>query len=202
MGQRIAAVDDYIARQRPFAVPILEHLRKVVHETCPEVVEVIKWGHPHFEHRGPLAGMAAFTAHATFGFWKEALLRKGDAPLGRPNAKAMGSFGRLTSLADLPADRALRALLRRAMKLNEDGVKLPSRSRKANAVRPPADFLPAVRGNRRALATWQSLAPSHRREYVEWVTEARTAPTRQRRLATTVEWLAEGKRRNWRYERR
>lgn len=204
MGKRIAAIDAYISRQQPFAIPILERLRDLVHETCPGVVEVIKWGHPNFEYKGPFAGMAAFKAHATFGFWKDALLRKGSAPLGKSDEKAMGSFGRLTSLADLPGERAMRALIRRAMKLNDDGVKLPSRSatRKPIVVRPPAYFLAAVRSNRRALATWEGLAPSHRRDYVEWVTGAKTEPTRERRLATTVTWLSEGKRHNWKYERR
>lgn len=204
MGKRIAAVDAYIARQQPFAIPILERLRELVHEICPEAEEVVKWGAPHFDYRGPFAGMAAFKAHATFGFWKDALLRDGDRPFGKSTEKAMGSFGRLTSVRDLPSKREMTALVRRAMKLNEDGVKLPHRSgtRKAPAVRPPAWFLAALRRNRRALATWEGLAPGHRREYVEWVTEAKTEPTRERRMATTVEWLAEGKRRNWKYERR
>lgn len=204
MGKRIAAVDAYIARQQPFAIPILERLRELVHEHCPEAEEVIKWGFPHFEYRGPFASMAAFKAHATFGFWKDALLRKGGAPLGKSAGKAMGSFGRLASVRDLPPKRELAALVRRAMKLNEDGVKVPNRSaaRRPVVVRPPAYFLAAVRANRKALATWESLAPSHRRDYVEWVTEAKTEPTRERRLATTVAWLAQGKRRNWKYEQR
>lgn len=204
MGKRIAAVDAYIAKQQPFAKPILEYLRELVHETCPDVVESIKWGQPAFDYRGPFAGMGAFKAHAVFGFWKHALLAGGKASLGRSREKAMGSFGRLASLDDLPARRTLVALLRKAMKLNDEGVRVRARPRAGNAaaVRPPADFLAAVRANRRALAAWESLAPGHRREYVEWVTEAKGAATRERRLATTVEWLSQGKRRNWKYERR
>jgi len=203
MGERIPEVDAYIAKQRPFAVPILEHLREVVHATCPGVTEVMKWGMPHFEYKGPFAGMAAFKAHATFGFWKESLLRRGGRPLGRSGEAAMGSFGRIASLRDLPPKRELVALLRRAMKLNDDGVRRPVRAaRTPAAVRPPADFTAALRRNRRALATWDGLAPGHRREYVEWITEAKRAETRARRLATAIEWLAEGRRRNWRYEKR
>lgn len=204
MGQRIRDVDAYISRQRPFAVPILERLRDLVHEACPEVVEVIKWGHPNFDYRGPFAGMAAFKAHATFGFWKDALLRTAGRPLGKSTEKAMGSFGRLASLDDLPSKRDMLALVRRAKKLNDDGIKHPARSepRKPVVVRPPAYFLAALRANRKALATWEALPPGQRREYVEWVTEAKTQPTRERRLATSVEWLAAGKRRNWKYERR
>lgn len=203
MGERIPEVDAYIAKQRPFAVPILEHLREVVHATCPGVTEVMKWGMPHFDYKGPFAGMAAFKAHATFGFWKESLLRRGGPPLGRSSEAAMGSFGRIASLRDLPPRRELVALLRRAMKLNDDGVRRPVRAaRRPAAVRPPADLLAALRRNRPALATWEALAPGHRREYVEWITEAKRDETRARRLATAVEWLAEGRRRNWRYEKK
>ena len=204
MGRRIAAVDAYIARQRPFAIPILERLRDLVHEFCPEAEEVIKWGMPHFEYKGPFAGMAAFKAHATFGFWKDSLLRRGGRPLGRSREKAMGSFGRLASVDDLPTKREMGALVRRAMKLNDERVKLPQRSgpRKPVVVRPPAWFLAAVRANRKALATWQALPPGHRRQYLEWVREAKTEPTRQRRMATTVEWLAAGRRLDWKYEKR
>lgn len=202
MGQFAPAVDAYIARQQPFARPILTHLRAVVHAACPEVTEGIKWGMPCFEHHGLLANMAAFKAHAAFGFWKDKLLRDRQAGLPAPAVAAMGSFGRLTSVRDLPARRVLVQLVRAAMRLNEDGVRRVPKApaRKPAAVRPPAWFLARVRANRRALATWQAFAPGHRRDYVEWVTEAKTAATRERRLAITLEWLAAGKRRNWRYE--
>jgi uncharacterized protein YdeI (YjbR/CyaY-like superfamily) len=203
MGKRIAAVDAYIARQQPFAKPILVHLRDLVHEACPDADEVIKWGMPHFEYKGPFAGMAAFKAHATFGFWKEALLREGKASLAKSDEQAMGSFGRLRSLDDLPSRRTLASLIRKAMKLNDDGVKHPKRSsaRKPIVVRPPAWFMTALRQKPKALATYEAFAPSHKREYVEWVTEAKTEATREKRLATMLAWLAEGKRRNWKYER-
>jgi uncharacterized protein YdeI (YjbR/CyaY-like superfamily) len=201
MGKRITAIDAYIARQQPFARPVLEYLRDLVHETCPDAVEVIKWGHPNFEYKGPFAGMAAFKAHATFGFWKHSLLVDGKATLGKSDEKAMGSFGRLTSVDDLPGRRTLVALVKRAMKLNDDGIKNPARSgpRKPVVVKPPAYFMAAVRANRKAVATWEGFAPSHKRDYVDWVTEARTEPTREKRLATTVAWLAQGKKRNWKY---
>lgn len=204
MGKRIAAVDAYIAKQQPFAKPILVHLRDLVHETCPGADEVIKWGMPHFDYKGPFAGMAAFKAHATFGFWKESLLRKGDTPLGKSDEKAMGSFGCLRSLDDLPSQRTLVSLIRKAMKLNEDGIKNPARSgaRKPIVVRPPAWFMAALRKKPKALATYEGFPPGQRREYVEWVTEAKTEATREKRLATAVAWLAEGKRRNWKYEKR
>lgn len=201
MGQFAPAVDAYISRQQPFARPILTHLRAVVHAACPEVTEGIKWGMPCFDHHGLLCNMAAFKAHAAFGFWKEKLLRDQQAGLPAPAVAAMGSFGRLTSVRDLPAKAVLLKLVRAAMRLNEAGVprapKAPARA--STAVHPPAWFMARVRANRKALATWTGFAPGHRREYLAWVTEAKTAPTRERRLATTVAWLAEGKRHNWRY---
>ena len=202
MGQYSAAVDAYIAEREPFARPILEYVRALVHEACPEVRESIKWSFAAFEYRGLLCSMAAFQRHASFGFWKHALLRERVPGLSEPAEKAMGSFGRLASIRDLPPRRTLLKLVREAMKLNEEGVARPVRTavRKPAAVRPPAWFLARLRANRRALATWKAFAPSHRRDYLEWVTEAKTEATRERRLATTLEGLAAGKRRNWRYE--
>jgi uncharacterized protein YdeI (YjbR/CyaY-like superfamily) len=204
MGKRSREIDAYIAKSQPFAQPILEHLRELVHEVCPEVEERIKWSHPAFEYKGPFAMMASFKAHATFGLWKHSLLVGTDSKLAAASEQAMGSFGRLTSLADLPSRRTLVSLLRKAMKLNEDGIKQPTRAaaKKQIVVRPPADFLTALRRNKKALATYQALPPGAKRDYVEWVTEAKTQATRERRLSTAVAWMAEGKRRNWKYERR
>ena len=204
MGKRIRAIDVYIAKSQPFARPILNHLRDLVHEVCPEVEERLKWSHPAFDYKGPFVMMAAFQEHATFGLWKHTLLAGGKAQLGKSNEKAMGSFGRLTSVDDLPSRRTLVALLRKAMKLNEDGVKHPVRSapKQSIVVRPPADFLGALRRNKKAHATYQSFPPGAKRDYVDWVKEAKTQATRERRLATAIEWMADGKRRNWKYEKR
>lgn len=196
MPRRDPRVTAYIARATPFARPILRHLRAAVHEACPEVEEGIKWGMPAFLHHGLLCGMAAFQAHATFGFWRH---REVLGP--RAGQAAMGSYGRLTSLADLPARRALLAQVRKAAALNEAGPRRAATPRKRPAPATPADLRRALRGNPRARATWEGLAPSHRREYVEWVTEAKRAETRTRRVATALAWLAQGKRRNWKYER-
>lgn len=204
MGKRLPEITAYIDKAQPFARPILRRLRELLHDACPEVVEVIKWGHPNFEYKGPFAGMAAFKAHATFGFWKDELLRGEKVSLGKSNEKAMGSFGRLTSVSDLPAERAMKSLIKQAMKLNDDGIKRPAlaRSKQPIVVKPPAYFLAALQKNKKALAAYEAFAPSHKREYVEWVVEAKTEATRERRLQTAIEWMAEGKRRNWKYERR
>ena len=199
MTQRDPRVDAYIARQADFARPILEHVRAAVHEACPEVEETIKWGMPSFVHGGRiLAGMAAFKQHASFGYWKHALVMGEGA-----QRDGMGSYGKMATLKDVPSKRRLVADIRRAMQLNEAGVKTRG-PRKAAAPKPPPeappDLLAALAKNRKARTTFEALAPSHRREYVEWITEARRDETRARRLAQTVEWLAEGKRRNWKYE--
>jgi uncharacterized protein YdeI (YjbR/CyaY-like superfamily) len=199
MGTRDPRITAYIANAASFARPILTHLRALVHEACPEAEETLKWGMPTFMHHGILCGFAAFKAHATFGFWKGSLIL--DAR-GRPAEAAMGNFGRLTAVSDLPARRVLLGYVRQAARLNEAGVKVKRNSRPTPkpAVRMPADLRAAMAGAAKARATWEAFSPSQRREYVEWITEAKRPDTRQKRLATTIEWLAQGKRRNWRYE--
>lgn len=192
-------IDDYIAQAAPFARPILRHLRKAVHAGCPEARETIKWGSPHFEYKGPLCGMAAFKAHCAFGFWKASLVL-GDGTKG--GRDGMGHFGRIASLADVPAEKVLVAYVRTAAKLNETGVKDPAMVRKQRADLPTPDYLTtALRANTKARAHFGKLSASCRREYIEWLKEAKRDETRKKRLATALEWLAEGKSRNWKYER-
>ncbi|HWS78630.1 MAG TPA: YdeI/OmpD-associated family protein [Thermomonas sp.] len=191
-------IDAYIERAAPFAQPILAHVRELVHQACPSVEESIKWGMPSFSHAGGiLCGMAAFKQHASFGFWKHALV-VGE---GEPR-DGMGSYGRMTSLADLPPDRTLLAHLRKAMKLNEDGVKAPT-TRKSTPKPPPQapqDLAAALAGNRAAKSVFDAFPPGCKREYIEWIIEAKRPETRAKRLAQAVGWMAEGKRRNWKYE--
>jgi hypothetical protein len=191
-------IDAYIAKAQPFAKPILKHLRAIVHEACPEVEETIKWSFPHFDYRGEMmCSMAAFKAHCAFGFWRGPQL---VGPASR-NGEAMGDFGRIASLDELPSKTRLKALVKAAMKLNEAGVKRVARKR--GAPKPPAvvpkDLAAALANDAKARATFDAFPPSQRREYIDWITEAKTAATRERRLATTLEWLAEGKPRNWKY---
>jgi len=196
MARRDPRVTAYIGRAAPFARPILRHLRAVVHEACPEVEEALKWGMPAFLHHGLLCGMAAFKAHATFGLWRsqEVLGVQGDRD-------AMGSYGRITAVADLPARRTLLAQVRKAATVNEAGPRrVAPRRRKPAPVTPP-DLRAALSRNARAKAAWERFPPGHRREYIEWITEAKQPETRARRLATTVAWVAQGKGRNWKYQR-
>lgn len=200
MGQKIDAVDEYIANAADFARPILTHLRDVVHKACPEAVEEIKWGFPHFMYKGMLCSMAAFKAHMAFGFWKGELLldRMGDAG----SREAMGHFGRITAKADLPPAKKITEWIKIAMTLNDDGVKAPNRQKKPAAQKTltvPDCLLAALKKNKKAAATFEAFSYSHRKEYVEWINEAKTEPTREKRLLQTIEWLAEGKSRNWKY---
>lgn len=193
-------VDAYIAKAPPFAQPILTHLRAVVHDACPDVVETLKWGVPSFEYRGLLAGMAAFKAHAAFGFWKGDLV---TGPTGK-SAEGMWGFGRLTSVKDLPSKRILAGYVKKAMALNESDVKV-ERPRKHKPValdQLPPDLLAALAKSAKARKVFEAFPPSAKRDYIEWVVTAKRPETRAARVATAIEWMAEGKRRNWKYERK
>jgi uncharacterized protein YdeI (YjbR/CyaY-like superfamily) len=197
MGTRDPRVDAYIAKSAAFARPLLERLREAVHETCPQVVETMKWSSPFFVYRRAiLCHMAAFKEHVAFGFWKGSLIDTGEK-----RGEAMGHFGRLAKLADLPAKSALRGYIEQAMALQEAGVK-PPRARPARPkpeLEVPPDLSAALHRSKKARTTFDAFPPSHRREYIEWITEAKRAETRAKRVAQAIEWLAEGKPRNWKY---
>jgi len=193
-------IDAYIRKAAPFARPILTRVRRVMHSALPDVEETLRWGHPTFMHKGLLGGFAAFKQHATLGFWKHALLVK---QLPKVDGKGMGNFGRLTSVDELPSDAALARLVKAAAKLNADGTKMPRpKGPKKPPVRTPAYLVGALQKNRKALATYEAFPEGKRRDYVEWLTEAKTDTTRAKRLDTAIAWMAEGKSRNWKYESR
>ena len=190
-------VDAYIARSADFARPILDHLRAVVHASCPEVEESLKWSMPFFSYQGaPMCMMAAFKQHCGFGFWLSKQV------VGTAADDGMGQFGKLASLRDLPPKRVLAGYVKKAMALNEAGVRL---SRPKAAAKPsptlPGDLAALLAQKKYAAArtTYQGFSPSAQREYVDWIGAAKTDATRQKRIATTLEWLAEGKPRNWKY---
>jgi len=190
-------VDSYIQRVQPFARPILEHVRARVHEAIPGVVETLKWSAPAFTLDGKiLLMMAAFKAHAALNFWRGQEI--GD---GGPKAGAMGQFGKLTSLADLPDDATFAALVREAAAL---AATAPAPRKPKHAPKPPPDLHPefaaALAANPAANATLDGFSPSARRDYLEWISEAKQDSTRAKRIAAAVEWLAEGKKRHWKYQ--
>ena len=200
MGTRDPRVDAYIAKSAEFARPILTHIREVVHAAAPEIEETMKWSMPFFDYKGTVCNMAAFKEHCSFGFWKASLLFP-DAP---PSRDAMGQMGRITSIKDLPPKRELTRLVKEAVKLNEDGVKAARRTGRAPKpeLETPDDLAAALRRNKAANAAFKGFPPSHRREYIEWIIEARRDETRKKRIEQAVAWIADGKSRHWKYERR
>lgn len=197
MANRDPRIDAYIAKSADFAKPILEHLRSVVHAAYPDVEEAIKWNCPHFLYEGKLVcSMAAFKQHCSFHFWH------GKDVVGETHQEGMGQFGKITSIKELPNKKELVAYVRKAMALRDAGV---TRQRSAPARKPPlvlpADFAALLKKHTTARKNYEAFSPSAQREYVEWITEAKTDATRQKRIATALEWLAEGKHRNWKYQK-
>lgn len=198
MGKRDPRVDAYIAKSADFARPILSHVRSLIHEACPDAVETMKWSVPHYEHKGILCGVAAFKQHCNIILWKGALIAGGE---GRDEK---GQIRNITSLEDLPDDATMKHLIQEAARLNEQGVKADPRRRNTvkKPVALPVELRKALKRNRRAATAFEKFPPSHKREYAEWIAEAKGADTRQRRAENAIEWIAEGKSRNWKYERR
>jgi uncharacterized protein YdeI (YjbR/CyaY-like superfamily) len=192
MPKKDPRIDAYIAKSTAFAKPILKRLRGAVHAGCPDVVETIKWGMPHFEHEGMLCGMAAFKAHCTFGFWNRAL----KIP---DKEGAMGQFGCITAVSDLPADRVLVGYVREAARLNEAGVKVGPIRKARKPLPVPAALTAALKKKTGAVSKFKAFSPSQQREYSEWIVEAKTDATRSKRIATAVAWIGEGKPRMWKY---
>lgn len=195
-------VDAYIEKSAAFARPILENLREAFHAGCPGLAETIKWGVPSFEYQGILGGMAAFKKHVGFGLWKSRLMPEFEKTFGRPGrASAMGA--QFQSVQDLPAKKVLVAFVKEARRLNEAGVKEPKRAaaQPRPPIRVPADLKAALSKHATARATFAAFPPSQKREYLEWITEAKRPVTRAKRIATTLGWLAAGKHRNWKYAR-
>ncbi len=200
MGTRDPRIDAYIAKSADFAKPILSHLREVVHFACPDVEETMKWSTPHFTYRGMMAGMAAFKEHCAFGFWKGGLIVDTKTATGE---KAAGQFGRITKVADLPPKKVIAGYVKDAMRLNDEGVKAPGRMKSARKtpkeIVVPDALAAALKKNRKARETFEAFSPSHKREYAQWIAEAKGEDTRTRRVEAAIEWMADGKPRNWKY---
>jgi uncharacterized protein YdeI (YjbR/CyaY-like superfamily) len=193
MANKDPRVDAYIKKAQPFARPVLTHLRKLVHKTRPDMEESIRWGSPFFDHKGMVCFMAAFKTHAVFGFWKGKLL------FGKEHKGAMGHFGRLTSVRDLPSDKQMIGYVRKAAELNERGLKRKRPARGTQKVTVPADLKAALAKNAKAGKTFENFSYSHKKEYVDWITDAKREETRTKRLKLAIQWLAQGKPQNWKY---
>ncbi len=201
MAKKDKRIDAYIAKSADFAKPILNHLRQLVHKACPDVEETMRWSFPHFDYKGTMmCSMAAFKAHCAFGFWKAKLMQDYDKKMQKAGETAMGHFGRITKLSDLPSDSTMLNYIKEAARLNDEGLKLPAKLKKEKKeLKVPSYFLNAVKKNKKALQTFESFSYSKKKDYVDWVTEAKTDETHKSRLETSVEWMAQGKVRNWKY---
>ena len=203
MPAKSAKVDDYIAKAAPFAQPVLEHLRAVVHDACPSVEEAWKWNFPNFLYKGAiLCTMSAFKEHCSFGFWKGSLLSDPDKLLPTTGKTGMGHLGKITSLSDLPSDEIMKKYIKEAMRLNDEGVKLPPKT-KATApkdIAVPGYFTEALEASEKAKLAFNQFPYSHKKEYIEWFEDAKTEATRNKRVAQALQWLEEGKSRNWKYQ--
>ena len=205
MPKKEKAIDVYIAKSANFAKPILNHIRELVHNTCPEVEEKIKWGMPFFDYKNEmLCHMAAFKQHAVMSFWKASLMKD---PVLIENAKsesAMGHLGKLLSVKDLPPDKKITAWIKEAMTLTDKGIKLPARTKNTEKkeLTVPDYFIKALAKNKKAKQVFDNFPYSHKKEYLEWITEAKTEETRNKRMATAIAWITEGKGRNWKYEKK
>ena len=203
MAQTSAKVDQYILNAQPFAQPILEHLRALIHESCPVVVETIKWGMPHFEYNGKnLCSFAAFKKHCSLTFWMAGEM-KTFKKLNKDNTEGMGHFGKITSAEDLPSNKDLKACFKEAMTLlDNDFVLKRNKPGDQKEIEIPDYFTKALKTNKKAKANFDKAAYSWKKEYVEWIAGAKTEATREKRMNTALEWIAEGKARNWKYETR
>jgi uncharacterized protein YdeI (YjbR/CyaY-like superfamily) len=189
MANKDPRIDAYIAKAAEFARPILQHLRQLIHKGCPDAAETVKWGMPFFEYNGSiLCNMAAFKQHCAFGFWNARQLKDPEGVLQVAERHAMGHFDRITSLKDLPADKIILAYVKEAALLIKEGKNISPAAKKKPV--------------KAASAAFDAFPPSHRKEYIEWIAEAKTEPTRDRRIATTLEWLTEGKSRHWKYQKK
>lgn len=203
MQEKDPRIDNYISKSAAFAQPILKHLRQLVHKACPGVEETMKWSFPHFDYKGSMCSMASFKNHCAFGFWKGAIMKDSDGVLHERGNTGMGSLGKITSLKDLPNDKTLIAYIKQAVQLNEEGVKLPPRKKtEQKDLLVPANLAIALRKNKKAQTVFEEFSPSHKREYIEWITEAKTEATREKRVESAIEMLMEGKTRNWKYVRK
>ena len=196
-------IDAYIEKSAEFAKPILNHIRKLVHQASPDILETVKWGFPHFDYKGTLCSMASFKEHCAFGFWKSTLLTDPLTILQKEASNSMGQLGRITSIDDLPEDAILISYIQEAIVLNEKGIKVSKSTEKIKAVIETPDYFEEVLNHNPIAKThFESFSNSHRKEYIEWFEEAKTDETRNKRIATAIEWITEGKGKNWKYERK
>lgn len=202
MPQTDKRVDAYIAKSADFAKPILMHIRELVHKAVPDIEETMKWSFPHFVYKGgTICSMASFKEHCAFGFWKASLMSDPDGILETSEKNSMGHLGKILSMEHLPKDRILLKYIKEAAELNAKGIKVPSKPKSTvkKELDIPDYFMKELKKNKKALKTFENFNYTNKKEYVEWVTGAKNEETRINRMATAIEWMAEGKIRHWKY---
>ncbi len=201
MSKKDKRVDAYIDKCQPFAKPILEYIRDVVHKASPDIEETMKWSFPHFDYKGNmLCSMAGFKQHCVFMFWKQRIMKDPYKIFGPRDAE--GGLGRITNIKELPLDKILIEYIKQAIKLNNSGVKLPQKEKKPiekKAITAPDYLTKALTKNAKARKTFEEFSPSNKKEYIMWLVDAKTEETRESRLKLAIEWMSEGKVRNWKY---
>lgn len=202
MGKKDPRIDDMIAKAAVFAQPILSHLRRLVHQACPDVEETIKWGMPSFDYKGAYCSMASFKEHCAFGFWKAAIMKEADKLIVNQK-ESMGHLGKIKSLKDLPPDKILLGYLKEAKQFNDEGIKLPPKKKAltTSELIVPDYFTKALQKNKVALQVFEAFSPSHKKEYLEWITGAKAEETSNRRIKKAIENMSVGKGLNWKYQR-
>jgi uncharacterized protein YdeI (YjbR/CyaY-like superfamily) len=208
MAEKDSRIDAYINKSEEFAKPILNHLRALIHKACPDVQEIVKWSSPHFDYKdSPLCHMASFKKHCAFGFWKASLMKDADKLMETAKSEeAMGHLGKITSLKNLPSDKVLIAYIKDAMTLNDAGIKLSGKSKPATkeqqaALKTPDYLEQSFKKHKEAKKVFEAFSYSGKKEYIEWLEDAKTEATRNKRLETALEWMAEGKSRHWKYKK-
>lgn len=189
------AIDQYIAKAADFAKPVLEEIRYRVHLACPEATEDTKWQFPHFMYKGKiLCSMASFKQHCSFGFWLAPLMKNQNFKMG-----AMGDLGKMTSINDLPSEKEFSSMIQEAMKLIDEGKTLLKKADTASKIVPSKRLLQALKEHPEIEARFENFTPGKKAEYHQWINEAKTEPTVQKRTATALDWISEGKALNWKY---
>ena len=196
-------VDEYIAKAADFAKPVLEHWRQLIHDNCPDVIEAIKWGFPHFDYKGDfMCVIASYKNHCSLTFLKAELMndpRLKDSKALKPIQRFLG---KVTGLSDLPSDEEFIGMLKEAMALNEKGIKvIAPKSDKPKVLETPDCFSEKLAGNAKSKSVYESKSDSFRKDYIIWISDAKTDATRQKRMEEAIEWIAEGKGRFWKYEK-
>jgi uncharacterized protein YdeI (YjbR/CyaY-like superfamily) len=196
-------IDNYIDLAADFAKPILITLRSIVHQACPQVTETMKWSFPHFEYKGSiLCSMASFKQHCAFGFWLASKMKDTHQLLAVGDTRtSMGHLGKIKSVQHLPSKKVMNEYIKEAMSLIDNGEKLEKKkpAEKSKPIKVPDYFVEELKQNKMALTAFNRFSNSHKKEYIEWITEAKTEATRNKRIATAIQWLSEGKSRNWKY---